>query len=132
MPDDEQVAVALQSMRAALRPGGLLVLTQGTTDKQWAQRPRFLLAFDRPEMTRLFVIDYHGPGARYNIVDIDRACGEPDIKVWGVDYACVLLGDDYERLLKSAAFLDVALYGSYDGAPYDRHESDRLIVVARR
>ena len=44
MPDDIQVQRAFQSRRAVLREGGILVLTQGTTDKQWADKPRFILA----------------------------------------------------------------------------------------
>jgi glycine/sarcosine N-methyltransferase len=131
MENDHQVVLALRSMRGAVKKGGLVVLSQGTTDKQWAAQPRFILAVDEPDFTRIIVIDYHGSGARYNIVDVSRAGSEPRLDIWGVDYARMLLCDDYRRLLGEAGFLDVALYGSYGREPYDPLESDLLIVVAR-
>jgi hypothetical protein len=90
-----------------------------------------LLACDDPDLTRLFVIDYQGFGARYNVVDIDRAGGEPHLSVWSVEYAQMLLVDDYERLLRAAGFSHVSMYGSFEGEPYDRRTSASLIVVAR-
>ena len=132
MPDEAQALRALTSMGAALRPGGLLVLTQGTTDRQWRDKPRFLLAADTPDYTRLFVIDYVGEGARYNIIDITRDEGHNALQSWSVDYACVLLRDDYARLLPAAGFTRATFYGGYDRQPYDIEASRRLIVVAVR
>lgn len=130
MPDEVQVLAALRSMRGVLRPGGIIVLSQGTTDKQWEAKPRFLLALDDAALTRLFVIDYHGAGARYNIVDICRSGPKPEVKTWSIDYDWVLLRDDYLRLLQAAGFCDVELYGSWKGETYSRSQSDRLIAVA--
>jgi glycine/sarcosine N-methyltransferase len=36
MPNESETLRAFRSMRDVLRDGGILVLTQGTTDKQWA------------------------------------------------------------------------------------------------
>jgi SAM-dependent methyltransferase len=130
MPDDEQALRALQSMRQVLRPGGLLVLTQGTTDRQWAEKPRFILAVDTAELTRIFAIDYEGPGARYNIVDVLHRGGQAELQTWSVHYPRILLGDDYDRLLPAAGFESVDLYGSFQFEPYDSGTSRRLIVVA--
>ncbi len=47
-----------------------MILTQGTTDKQWKEKPRFILAVNRNDFSRVFVIDYLGWGARYNVLDI--------------------------------------------------------------
>jgi SAM-dependent methyltransferase len=136
MPDDDGSLRALCSMRDVLREGGILVLTQGTSDRQWAEKPRFILVSDTPEFTRLFVIDYTGRGARYNIVDIwhgDDARGKGrGLQVWGLNYPHVLLRDDHERLLKAAGFREVEFYGGYDFEPYDRTTSQRLITVARK
>lgn len=135
MPDGRETLRALDSMRDVLRPGGILVLTQGTSDRQWADKPRFILATNTPELTRLFVIDYAGRGARYNIVDIWRGGDgglEGELKVWGMDYPQVLLRDDYARLLGVAGFHGVAFYGDYDREPYDKAASQRLIIVATK
>jgi SAM-dependent methyltransferase len=132
MPDDEQVLRALGSMRSVLRAGGILVLTQGTSDRQWQEKPRFLLAADTAEFSRLFVIDYLGSGARYNIIDILHGEGAGDLKVWSVEYPRILLRDDQDRLLSAADFGPVDFCGSYQFEPYDKEKSQRLIAVAHR
>jgi SAM-dependent methyltransferase len=136
MPDDDQVLRAFRSMRRVLRAGGILVLTQGTSDRQWTEKPRFILATNTPGFTRLFVIDYAGRGARYNILDIWHGGDAPrqggDLKVWSVDYPQILLRDDQERLLRKSGFREVVFYGGYGFEPYDRATSQRLIAVARK
>ena len=132
MPDDTQVARAFKSMHQVLRDGGVLVLTQGTTDRQWRERPRFVLAVNQAGFSRLFVIDYHGRGARYNVVDTFHGKEAEGLKVWRVDYPQVLLRDDLERLLGAADFQPIRFYGSYGFAPYDKEESGRLIAVAHK
>ena len=132
MENDDQVFLALRSMRAVLRRGGILVLSQGTTDRQWAEKPRFILAANSAEFSRLFVIDYLNAGARYNIVDIHRGGGKEELEVWNVEYPRILLHDDQQRLLRVAGFSSVEFFGSYRFEPYDKEESRNLIAVAQR
>ena len=129
MPDEEQVAAAVSSMRSVLRDGGILAMTQETTDKQWREKPRFILAGATEAVSRLFVIDYDNGGARYNILDVYHG-DPPQLRVWSVEYPRVFLADDYWRLLSEAGFRDVSLYGGYGFEPYDKRMSDRLILVA--
>jgi glycine/sarcosine N-methyltransferase len=131
MPNEAEVLRAFESMRQVLRDGGILVLTQGTTDKQWREKPRFILAVNDSDFTRLFVIDYLGQGARYNVLDIWHGESECDFKVWSVEYPLVLLQADQERLLEGAGFADIECYGGYNFEPYDPEASERLIAVAR-
>jgi SAM-dependent methyltransferase len=132
MPTEDEVRRAFRSMHGVLRTGGLLVLTQGTSDRQWREKPRFLLAVDEPEVTRLFVIDYLGTGARYNVVDIYHTGEEQGLRVWSIEYPRMYLAEDQVRLLREAGFVRVAVYGTYGRVPYDVETSRRLIVVARR
>jgi len=132
MPNETEVLRAFRSMRDVLRDGGILVLTQSTTDKQWADKPRFILAVNTEELSRLFVMDYLDQGARYNILDIFHSEETRDFKVWSVDYPQILLKDDQERLLKASGFGAVDFYGSYRFDPYDKEASDLLIAVARK
>ena len=132
MEDDNQVFLALRSMRAVLHKGSILVLTQGTTDRQWAEKPRFILAANTSDFSRLFVIDYLDAGARYNIVDIHRGGGREELEVWSVEYPRILLHDDQRRLLRVAGFAPVEFYGSYRFVPYDKEQSRRLIAIGRR
>ena len=128
--DDADMLRALRSMRAVLRRGGLLILTQGMTDKMWRERPRFILDRNTSDVSRVFVIDYSDHGAHFNILDIRHSSDEGGLKVWSMEHRRVLLAADYERLLREAGFSDVRLFGAYDFEPYDAEQSDRLIVVA--
>jgi hypothetical protein len=119
-------------MRGVLREAGILVLTQGTTDRQWKERTRFVLAANTREFSRLFVIDYEGMGARYNILDIFPGRGPEALKVWSVEYPRILLRDDQERSLRAAGFAAVDFYGSFGFEPYDKEKSRRLVTVAQR
>jgi glycine/sarcosine N-methyltransferase len=130
MPDDDQVLRALRSMRGVLREGGLLVLTQGTTDRQWTEKPRFILAVNTRDFSRLFVIDYVGAGARYNVLDIHHNEEIDELQTWSIEYPRMLLKDDQEELLKAAGFEMINFYGSYRFEPYDKASSERLIAVA--
>ncbi|MBN1991557.1 MAG: class I SAM-dependent methyltransferase [Anaerolineae bacterium] len=132
MPNETEAANAFKSMLGVLRPGKILVLTQGTTDKQWQEKPRFIPAINQKDFTRLFVIDYLGAGARYNILDIFHSDELCDFKVWSVEYPRMYLKNDQERLLKTAGFKVVDAYGSYDFEAYDSETSRRLILVARK
>ena len=132
MEDGDQVFLALRSMRAVLRRGGILVLTQGTTDRQWAEKPRFILAANTDDFSRLFAIDYLDTGARYNIVDIHRGGDRKELEVWSVEYPHILLHDDQKRLLRATGFAPVEFFGSYRFEPYDKEESRMLIAVAQK
>jgi ubiquinone/menaquinone biosynthesis C-methylase UbiE len=129
MRDDEECLHALRSMAAVLCPGGILVLTAVPTDRQWKEKPRFLLAANTREFSRLFVIDYLERAAHYHVLDIFHSPEERGLKVWSAELT-VLLRDDQERLLAAAGFGQVTFYGGFDFQPYDKETSRRLIAVA--
>jgi ubiquinone/menaquinone biosynthesis C-methylase UbiE len=130
MPNELEALKAFRSMREVLRWDGLLIVTQGTTDKQWEKKPRFIPAVNTKDFSRVFVIDYIKKGARYNVLDIFHGDNTPDFKVWGIDYPRIFLKDDHERLLKAAGFRVMEFYGTYNRDRYDKNESDLLIIVA--
>jgi glycine/sarcosine N-methyltransferase len=132
MPNEVEVLRAFRSMREVLHESGILVLTQGTTDKQWEEKPRFILAVNRKDISRLFVIDYFDRGARYNVLDIFHGEKIRDLKMWSTDYPNILLKDDQKRLLRASGFGAVDFYGTYRFDPYDRKTSDLLITVAHK
>jgi glycine/sarcosine N-methyltransferase len=122
---------AVRSMRAALRDGGILVLTATVTDKQWTQRPRFILATNTQDFARVYAIDYLERTARYNVLDIFHGEGRRGFEVWSAELT-VFLRESQQRLLERTGFRSVEFFGAFDFAPYDEATSDRLIVVARR
>ncbi len=130
MPDETEVIRAFRSMYKVLNRGGILVLTQGTTDKQWAEKPRFIPMVNTKDFSRICVIDYQDRGARYNILDIFHSNKITDFKVWSIDYLQILLRNDFDRLLKTAGFKTVEFYGNYNFDNYDVKSSIHLIVIA--
>src|SRR5450759_2064649 len=66
MPNEAEAIRALGSMFRVLNPGGILLLTQGTTDKQWSSKSRFIPMINTRDFSRICVIDYLEKGARYN------------------------------------------------------------------
>jgi ubiquinone/menaquinone biosynthesis C-methylase UbiE len=132
MPNEVEVRRVFGSLYQVLRSGGIAVLTQGTTDKQWKERPRFIPMVNTNNFSRVCVIDYFDRGARYNILDIFHSEEVTDFKVWSIDYAQILLKDDLERLLKASGFQTVDFYGTYHFDPYDAKSSDRLIAIAHK
>jgi glycine/sarcosine N-methyltransferase len=123
---------ALRSMYGVLEDKGILVISQGTTDKQWAAKPRFICMVNRPDFSRLLVADYLDRGARYNILDLFHGAGRDELIVWSKEYPVILLRDDYEALIESAGFSPPHFYGSYTFEPYDKKCSDMLLAVAHK
>jgi hypothetical protein len=118
-------------MQQALRPGGLLVLDQGQTDKQMRERPRFSLLSNDADQCLVMVLDYLDPILQVNVVHVPRTGDQADLQVFPFRFR-ILLRDDYNRLLGEAGFAEASFLGSWAGEPYDKEESGRLIVVARR
>jgi len=131
MPDEEQFLRAFRSMHAVLREGGILLLTTIPTDKHWNEKPRFKLAVNTPEVTRLFVMDYFERTVVYHILDIFHSQNANELQVWSAELT-VLLRDDQERLLKTAGYQKVDFYRAFDFSPYDKENSDHLITVAHK
>ena len=130
MPNDAEFLSALHSMKKILNKGGLLILTQGTTDKQWNEKPRFILGPSHDNASRVFVIDYDGEGATYNMLDLHHPKGQNSLQSWSITYKKVFLQDDHKNLLGASGFKDIRFYGDYDFSAYDKQTSNRLISTA--
>jgi len=127
--DDEQTLRALRSMREVLRPGGILVLDQGMSDRQWKEKPRFVPAINTPDVSRLMAIDYETETFTVHVLDFVGPRSERTFHHDTFVYRR-MLADDYVRSLRQAGFRLIRLFGDYAGAPYSKEDSGRLIVVA--
>jgi SAM-dependent methyltransferase len=67
--EDAETLHALQSMKAVLRNGGILVFDQGQTDASMRDPPRFAPVVNNRDFTRFFVIDYAGEIQTVHIFD---------------------------------------------------------------
>ena len=132
---ESAVAGALADLSAVLRPGGLLVIQNRNFDRMWAVRERFM----SPQSTRdaegewLFLrfYDFGKETVTFNMLRLRRT---DDGWVQDVDSTELrpIFGHDLARALAAAGFDQIALYGSYDGSPFEPDESGDLIAVARR
>lgn len=130
MPDENELTRAFTSMRDVLRPGGVLVVSSGMSDKTWHEKPRFIPEVNRDDFTRLFVIDYLDTGARFNVLDLPHSGEENVMHVWSITYKKIFLHDDVEMSLKRAGFSSCTFYGSHLFEPYEKKASQMLIAVA--
>jgi hypothetical protein len=128
---ETEILQALSSMRDVIREEGILVLTQGMTDRRFLERPRFIPIVNTKDFSRVSAVDYFRDTYCVNILDLVHDRETMDFKVNSFRYR-ILRRDDYAKLLHQVGYREVHFYGSYAFDPYDARRSGNLIVVARR
>jgi SAM-dependent methyltransferase len=129
LPGEAEFLKAFKSMAQILRPGGILVLTAMPADRQWKEKPRFILNSSRQDFSRIFAIDYFEDRACFNILDLFHGGESSELEIWSAEIY-PLLRDDQERLLQAVGFRAVEFYESFDFSLYDKALSNHLVTVA--
>jgi ubiquinone/menaquinone biosynthesis C-methylase UbiE len=129
LPDEREVLAALQNIKTVLRDGGILVLSQGLSDKVLDKQPRFIPEINTPDLSRVFVFDYFDRTVEIHILDLFHKEDRQEFIVDTFEYL-IIRQEDYERILNEAGYCDMEFYGSFSLDPYDKEMSDQLIVVA--
>lgn len=129
--DDADVLQALRSMATVLRDGGILVLDQGQTDASMRNPPRFAPIVNERDFSRLFVMDYARDVMQVHIFDFVHTEELRDFRHDAVRIR-IRLRDDWQRLLGQAGLAVVEFYGDWEGSPYNKEQSKRLIAVAKK
>ena len=124
---DEDLLLALQSMKSRLNRGGLLVLTQGTTHLTLAL-PSIEVVVNREDFSRIFVKEHDDRYQTIHVLDLFHSTGRMESNQYDFVYR-ILLDDDYKRLLAEVGFDNIQILGDYDMKKYDK-DSNRLIVIA--
>ena len=124
---DEDLLMALRSMKGRLNDKGLLVLTQGVTHYTLSL-PAVEVVVNRPDFSRVFVKEQDGTFQTIHVLDLFHSEKRQGSKQVDIVYR-ILLDEDYRRLLSQAGFQQVRIYGDYHFSPYDEN-SRRLVVVA--
>ncbi len=127
MHTDEDLLLALRSMKNRLNKGGTLVLTQGTTHYTLSL-PSIEVVVNREDFSRVFVKEQDERFQTIHVLDLFHSKTRMESARYDIVYR-ILLDDDYRRLLSEAGYKDIRVFGSYDMAAYDE-KSTRLIVVA--
>jgi glycine/sarcosine N-methyltransferase len=128
---DDETLRALQSMRAVLRDGGLLILDQGQTDATMKNPPKFVPVVNDRDRSRLFVITYSEDQMHVQVFDFIHTEQERDFR-YNAFHIRIRLKDDWERILKQAGFTCIEYFGDWSATPYDKEQSKRLIIVAHK
>jgi ubiquinone/menaquinone biosynthesis C-methylase UbiE len=127
--EESEVLRALRSMKAVLRPGGILVFDQGQSDAMMKNPPRFDPIVNNRDFSRLFVLDYSTDVMQVNIFDFVHTEEKSEFYDTTVNVA-IRLKNDWERILSEVGFSNIQYYGDLDFTPYDKDTSRRLIAVA--
>jgi ubiquinone/menaquinone biosynthesis C-methylase UbiE len=127
--EDAETLRALQSMKAVLRRGGILVFDQGQTDASMRDPPRFAPVVNNRDFTRFFVIDYAGEIQTVHIFDFLHTEERSDVYQASVRIRIRLL-DSWRQVLRAAGFSRFDFFGDWHGTPYSQETSRRLIAVA--
>lgn len=131
MHNDADVLKALHSMYGVLRPGGILIMTQGTTHYTLQDKFRFDLVVNNPDFTRVFSRDIGNRFQTVHILDITHTAQESKMEQYHLTLR-ILLDEEFRSLTAQAGFLDVRIFGGFDSSPYDKTSSTKLIVVAQK
>ena len=126
--DKGEDLTVLQNIHESLRPGGALVMdvvgkelvAQAFKPTVSRKHPDGAVVIDRREV----LADWTRIRMEWTIIRGDS------VRVYTIDHT-VYSGQELKDRFTAAGFADVKLYGSMNGAPYDR-QADRLIAVGRK
>ncbi len=126
--DKDEDLTVLRNIYASLRPGGALVMdvvgkelvAAGFESKRSRKHADGSVVID----TREVLDDWTRIRMEWTIIRGD------DIRVYAIHHT-VYSGQELKDRFAAAGFAGVKLYGSIEGAPYDR-EAERLIAIGRK
>ncbi len=126
--DEEDDLTVLRNIHESLRPGGALVMD--VVGKELVAQA-FKPAVSRKHPDGAVVIDRREVYADWTRVRMEWTLIRGDsVRMYTVHHT-VYSGQELKDRFTTAGFADVKLYGSTDGAPYDR-QAERLIAIGRK
>ncbi len=124
------VIKALNSMQNVLSDKGIIIFDQGQTDMSMQNPPRYSLEVNNKDFSRLYTMDYQVDIMTVNIFDLIHTDNQSDFKVNEFKIK-IRLHDDWIKILDKVN-LHGDFYGYWDSTSYNKQNSKRLIVVAKR
>lgn len=126
--DDEDDLKVLRNIHESLRPGGALVMD--VVGKELVAQA-FKPAVSRKHPDGTVIIDRREVHDNWTRVRMEWTIIKGDsVRVYTIHHT-LYSGQELNDRFTAAGFLDVKLYGSIDGTPYDR-QAERLIAVGRK
>ena len=124
------VIKALNNMKSVLNENGIIIFDQGQTDSMMKNPPEHFLEVNNNDFSRLFTMDYLEDIMTIKIFDLVHTEMENDFHV-NTFKIKIRLYEDWKKLLEKAN-LKVKIYGNWDLSPYNKENSKRFIVVAKK
>lgn len=126
--DKDEDLTVLRNVHESLQPGGALVMD--VVGKELVAG-KFESARSRKHADGSVVIDRREVFDDWTRVRMEWIIIKGDaIHVYSIDHT-IYSGQELRDCFSAAGFVDVKLYGSIEGAPYDR-QADRLIAIGRK
>ena len=130
--EEVDTLTALRSMRNVLRPGGLLVLDQGQTDRSLASPQRFVPIVNDRDFTRIFEIEIDADQRiqTVHILDVVHTEEVEEFHTSAVRLR-IRLEQGWRSILTLAGMTRIRILGGWSGAANDPETSERLIAACR-
>jgi len=128
---DDDLVMALKSMRSRLNDGGILVLTSGTTPYTLAKTPPIEVVVNKEDFSRVFVKESKDGFLTIHILDLFHSAKRTESNQYDIVNK-ILLDSDYKRLLEHAGYSCIHIYGDYQSGEYESVSSRRIIVVGEK
>jgi D-alanyl-D-alanine dipeptidase len=131
---DDELDRSLFSMFNALLPGGVLIIHNNNYDRILSTKDRFMpLAHGRQggrDCLFMRFFDFHEDLLTFNVITLEKRSGEWMMHPNASTHRA-LTHDLLVNRLEMAGFINIRAYGGYPDQPYDKLESDNLIIVAQ-
>ncbi|MCL1929065.1 MAG: class I SAM-dependent methyltransferase [Treponema sp.] len=127
---ETDVEKALNSMKNVLNNQGIIIFDQGQTDISMQNPPCHSLEVNNKDFSRLFTMDYKMDIMTIKIFDLVHTDSLKDFRINEFKFK-IRLYDDWIKILNKVN-LHGDYYGNWDSVSYDKQNSRRLIIVAKK
>jgi len=127
---EADIEKAFNSMKNVLNDQGIIIFDQGQADMTMQNPPCYSLEVNNKDFSRLFTMDYKMDIMTIKIFDFIHTDSLSDFRINEFKFK-IRLYDDWIKILNKVN-LHGDYYGNWDLIPYNRQNSRRLIVVAKK
>jgi len=124
------VLKTFNSMKNVLNGNGIIIFDQGQTDLMMENPPEYALEVNNNDFSRLFTMNYLEDIMTIKIFDLVHTDNENELSV-NTFKIKIRLYDEWIKILEKAN-LNAEIYGNWDFELYNKKNSKRLIIVARK
>jgi len=126
------IVTALKAMYSRLNPGGIVVISNGISDKFLNQKPTFMVGPVFADRAMYFFNEFPGKTrAIFHVLIVHRTATGFRHSFRSMDYYA-MRQETFRTCLAQTGFTKIRYYGDFAFSRYSKKTSDRLIVVAEK